>query len=58
MCDELGDASGLPKLIDLLRDRGWSEHDLTGLAHGNWMRVLGRNVGLIGRWALALFRTT
>ena len=45
MCDELGDASGLPRLIDLLRDRGWSEHDLTGLAHGNWMRVLDTTWG-------------
>ena len=40
MCDELGDASGLPKLIELLRSRGWREPDLTRLAHGNWMRVL------------------
>lgn len=40
MCDELSDASSLPRLIDLFRGRGWSEHDLRLLAHGNWMRVL------------------
>lgn len=40
MCTELGDAAGLPRLIDLLRTRGWREPDLTHLTHGNWMRVL------------------
>jgi len=40
MCDELSDAAGLPRLIDLLRSRGWQEPDLVRLTHGNWMRVL------------------
>jgi membrane dipeptidase len=40
MCDELADASGLPRLIDLLRSFGWSQHDLALLAHGNWLRIL------------------
>lgn len=37
----LGDCTGLPKLIDLLSERGWSGNSLLALAHGNWMRVLG-----------------
>ena len=41
MPNELGDCTGLPKLVDLLRERGWSEEDLIAMAHGNWLRVLG-----------------
>ena len=41
MPDELGDCAGLPRLVDVLRDRGWSEEDLLAMAHGNWLRVLG-----------------
>ena len=37
---ELGDASGLPKLMDELRGRGYGEAELRKLAHGNWLRVL------------------
>jgi membrane dipeptidase len=39
---ELGDVAGLPKLIALLQKRGYSDDDLTKLAHGNWLRVLER----------------
>ena len=40
MSDELGDVSGLPRLIALLQERGYSDDDLTKLAHGNWVRLL------------------
>ncbi len=36
----LGDASGLPKLLEALRDRGYGAPELRKLAHGNWVRVL------------------
>jgi membrane dipeptidase len=37
---ELGDVSGLPKLLAALRDFGYDEAALEKLAHGNWIRVL------------------
>ncbi|QYJ16940.1 hypothetical protein Rxycam_02776 [Rubrobacter xylanophilus DSM 9941] len=37
---ELGDASGLPRLLDALRERGYGEAELRKLAHQNWLRVL------------------
>jgi membrane dipeptidase len=37
---ELADAAGLPRLVDALRNRGYSEDDIAKLAHGNWLRVL------------------
>src|SRR2546430_1220622 len=37
---ELGDAMGLPRVVEALRDRGHSEEDIAKLAHGNWLRVL------------------
>lgn len=40
MPEPMGDCAGLPLLVDVLRDRGWSEQSLHALAHGNWMRVL------------------
>lgn len=40
MSAELGDASGLPRLIALLQERGYGDDDLTKLAHGNWVRLL------------------
>jgi membrane dipeptidase len=40
MSAELGDASGLPRLIALLQERGYSDDDLTKRAHGNWVRLL------------------
>lgn len=36
----LGDCAGLPKLIDVLVERGWSDHSLRALTHDNWIRVL------------------
>lgn len=37
---DLGDASGLPKLLNVLRERGYDDAALEGLAHRNWLRVL------------------
>ena len=36
----IGDAAGLPRLLDALRDRGWGEAELAKFAHENWLRVL------------------
>jgi membrane dipeptidase len=38
---ELGDVSGLPKLLAALRASGYDEAALKKLANGNWIRVLG-----------------
>jgi membrane dipeptidase len=38
---ELGDVSGLPKLLDALRDAGFNEADLDAIAWENWRRVFG-----------------
>jgi membrane dipeptidase len=37
---EIGDASGLPKLLEALRERGYDDAALKKLAHENWIRVL------------------
>ena len=39
---ELGDVSGLPKLVDALRDAGFDDAALRKIAHENWQRVLER----------------
>jgi membrane dipeptidase len=39
--DEMGDVTGLPKLVQVLRDRGFSDADLRKMGHENWLRVLG-----------------
>ena len=39
---QIGDASGLPKLLGALRDRGYGDGEIRKLAHENWARVLGR----------------
>ena len=36
----IGDAAGLQRLLDALRERGWGETELTKFAHRNWLRVL------------------
>ena len=41
----IGDAAGLPALLQALRARGWGETELAGFAHGNWLRVLERTWG-------------
>jgi membrane dipeptidase len=42
MPQELGDAAGMPKLIDHLRDKGYDTDALRKITHGNWVRVLGQ----------------
>ncbi|HET8998224.1 MAG TPA: dipeptidase [bacterium] len=37
---ELKDAAGLPKLMQALRDHGFTADELRKLGHGNWVRVL------------------
>jgi len=39
--NELGDVAGLPKLLNALRDAGFSEADVQAIAWENWRRVLG-----------------
>ena len=41
----IGDASGLPKLIDALRSHGFDDQALGMIAHENWIRVLERSWG-------------
>jgi membrane dipeptidase len=41
----LGDAAGLPRLLDTLRARGYDDATLRGIAHGNWLRVLEQTWG-------------
>jgi membrane dipeptidase len=42
---ELGDVSGLPKLMSALKNSGYDEQALRKLAHENWIRVLGKTWG-------------
>jgi len=42
---ELGDVSGLPRLIATLREHGYDEADLRKLTHENWLRVLSLTWG-------------
>ena len=42
---EIGDASGLPRLIAALQQRGYDHGALQKLAHGNWIRVLRKTWG-------------
>lgn len=42
---EIGDASGLPKLMSALRERGYDDAALRKLAHENWIRVLRKTWG-------------
>jgi membrane dipeptidase len=39
---ELGDVAGLPRVLDALRDAGFSETELRAIAWENWVRVLER----------------
>ena len=42
---EMGDVTGLPKLMSALRDRGYDDLALRKLAHENWVRVLRKTWG-------------
>jgi membrane dipeptidase len=37
---EMGDVTGLPRLVTALRERGYDDQALTKLTHQNWLRVL------------------
>ncbi len=43
--EEIGNVSGLPKLLAVLREHGYDEAALQMLAHENWLRVLGASWG-------------
>lgn len=43
--NELKDAAGLPKLLDLLRLRGFDAASIRKVAHENWLRVLRQTWG-------------
>lgn len=36
----VGDAAGLPRIIEALRERGFDEPEIRQIAHENWLRVL------------------
>jgi membrane dipeptidase len=38
--DEIGDVTGLPRVLEALRAAGYGDDDLRKVAHGNWLRVL------------------
>jgi membrane dipeptidase len=38
---QLGDAAGLPRLLDALRAGGFGEAEVRAIAYDNWRRVLG-----------------
>lgn len=42
---EIGDVTGLPKLMSSLRDRGYDDLTLRKLAHENWVRLLRKTWG-------------
>lgn len=42
---EVGDVSGLPRLLEAIRERGYDGDDLVKLAHGNWVRVFRETWG-------------
>src|SRR3954452_10929772 len=42
---ELGDAAGLPRLLDALREAGFSRDEVAAIAWENWRRVLAATLG-------------
>lgn len=38
--EEIGDATGLPKLVAALKEHGFDDADLSKLGHENWMQLL------------------
>ncbi|HEU0164142.1 MAG TPA: dipeptidase [Thermomicrobiales bacterium] len=46
MPDELKDVAGLPKLIDVLRTRGYDDDALRKIGYENWLRVLELTWGM------------
>ena len=48
MPDELGGVAGLPRLVEALRARGYDDDGVAKITHGNWLRVLERDVAAVG----------
>ena len=42
---DIGDAAGLPNLIEALRERQYGEKLIAKIAHENWLGVLERTWG-------------
>jgi membrane dipeptidase len=38
--DALGDAAGLPRVLEAISAAGYGDYELARIAHGNWLRVL------------------
>ena len=38
--NSIGDATGLPRVLAALSERGFDEEELERIAHGNWLRVI------------------
>lgn len=45
MPEDLGDVTGLPRLVEALGEAGFDDSDLRAIAHGNWVRVLEETWG-------------
>ncbi len=43
--NEIGDASGLPRLIDAMKARGFGDELVSRIAYGNWLDLLERTIG-------------
>ena len=43
--NEIGDASGLPRLIDAMKARGFGDELVDRIAYGNWLDLLERTIG-------------
>jgi membrane dipeptidase len=39
---EVGDVTGLPRVVAALREAGFDQPALEQLTHANWLRVLGQ----------------
>ncbi|MHB2263970.1 dipeptidase [Aliihoeflea sp. PC F10.4] len=42
---ELGNAAGLPRLVDAMRAHGYAAEEVDKICFGNWLRVLGQTWG-------------
>ncbi len=48
--NELGGMAGLPRLVELMQERGYDDDALAKITHGNWLRVLGETWRRWGRY--------
>ncbi len=42
---DIGDASGLPRLIEAMKERGFDDELVNRIAYGNWLDLLERTIG-------------